>query len=76
MKCIPIYKYDAETGDIKGSYPSIAKAANEHNCDESTIRKSLNSFRTAAGHMWSTLHDTVMPDIDKVEFEQNIKLED
>jgi rRNA maturation protein Nop10 len=37
-----------------GEYESIAEASYSIGCDESTIRKVLNSHRTAMGYKWST----------------------
>ena len=49
---IPIYQYSVEGKFIK-PYNSIAEAANTLDVDESTIRKRLDTGKTALGFLWS-----------------------
>ena len=43
-KSIPIYQYNAVSGNYETGYKSIADAALSVNCDESSIRKSLHKY--------------------------------
>lgn len=55
FRAIPVYLYDANTGEYVGSYPSFAEAERQTGVLHGTIRRALNRpTRTAGGFRWRT----------------------
>lgn len=54
-KYIPIYKYNAASGEFEAGFRSISEAAYSVGCDESTIRKTMGRHSVIKGSYWSTI---------------------
>lgn len=66
FRAIPVYLYDANTGEYVGSFPSFAEAERQIGVLHGTIRRALNqSTRTAGGYRWRT------EKFDKIEVFEN-----
>ena len=72
---IAIQQIDPLTKKTIREYPSIAKAAEKLNFDESTIRKKLNKNVLAGGYLWKT-PDVVLIDEENKPTEAKILLLD
>ena len=75
-----IYKY-SENGDYICSYYNSSEAAVDMKCDESTIRKNLDSGKLSVGYLWSRIRvknykqantDTVQEAVRQAKAKQRI----